>query len=201
MCNDLFLLPFSLAANARSIGARHKKALLLALLSPLLSACQTAPPVHPDQAENFRQIDLFLALNQLRISGLASDLREESIIDWGRLNDQAVILAVGSDRRVLVTLREPCENLARARAIGFERALTFVVPDPLGNGFDIRESFGQYLTPGDDLILAYSKEELETIKWQVDGPGFGQLGECTASQLYYLESFEAEADAEDISGL
>lgn len=174
----------------RSLSSRSS-VILIFLLTLFISACQSTSTINAQQAANFRQLEVFLIANRLDISGSATDVRNSAIRDWGRVNDQALILSVAPDKQVLVTLREPCENLARARTIGFERTLGFVVPDPMGNGFDIRETFSEYLSAGDRIILAQSEEELDTILWQQMGSAFGQLGDCTASRLYYLQPLES----------
>jgi len=171
--------------------------LLVALLALLCTACQTASTT-PEQIQNFRAIEYFLIAQQLEVAGEASGVRESAIRDWGRINDQALILEVGGNRQVLVTLRDPCENLHEARYIGFERSLGYVVPDPMGAGFDIKETFSEYLSRGDKILLAYTQEELESLEWQQMGPTSRQLGECTAAGLYYLEPFQqAQPEEQD----
>lgn len=174
----------------------NAKYALIAVLAVMCAACQSASST-PEQVQNFRAIEYFLIARGLEVAGPASGVRETAIRDWGRVNDQALILEIGGRRQVLVTLKDPCENLDEARVIGFERTLGYVVPDPMGNGFDIRETFSEYLSPGDKIILAYTNEELEGIQWQQMGPTSGQLGECTAAQLYYLEPFQPPAEEEE----
>ena len=166
------------------------RSVLLSIAVLFLSSCQTSAPISPDQIENYSEIEYFLLVNKLGITGRAYDIRETAIRDWGRINDQALILSVAPDDRILVTLQEPCLNLGKARVIGFERALTAVVPDPQGRGFDIRLDFSNYLNPGDRMILAYSQEELDSIIWQQMGSTSTQLGECLVAQFLYLEAIE-----------
>lgn len=169
--------------------------ILVAMMSLLVTACQSASTT-PEQIQNFRAIEYFIISQNLQIAGEASGVRETAIRDWGRLNDQALILELGGRRQVLVTLRDPCEDLAEARYIGFERTLGYIVPDPMGQGFDIRESFSEYLSPGDKILLAYTQEELDSLEWQQMGPTSRQLGDCTAAGLYYLEPIQ-EVVSED----
>lgn len=169
--------------------------ILVAMMSLLVTACQSASTT-PEQIQNFRAIEYFIISQNLQIAGEASGVRETAIRDWGRLNDQALILEIGAGRQVLVTLRDPCEDLAEARYIGFERTLGYIVPDPMGQGFDIRESFSEYLSPGDKILLAYTQEELDSLEWQQMGPTSRQLGDCTAAGLYYLEPIQ-EVVSED----
>lgn len=184
----------SAGKSARSLLSA--KPALIAMAALLCAACQSASTT-PEQVQNFRAIEYFLIARGLEVTGPASGVRESAIRDWGRVNDQALILEIGARRQVLVTLKDPCENLDEARVIGFERTLGYVVPDPMGNGFDIRETFSEYLSPGDKILLAYTSEELEQIQWQQMGPTSGQLGECTAAQLYYLAPFQPPAEEEE----
>lgn len=188
--------------SPKRLGVRKFLGILfLPLACLVINGCQSAATT-PEQIQNYRAIEYFLIAKNLQISGAASGVRETAIRDWGRVNDQALILEINSRRQVLVTLRDPCENLDEARVIGFERTLGYVVPDPMGNGFDIRETFDEYLSPGDKILLALSNEELEQIKWQQMGPASGQLGECTASQLFYLEPMrnpEVDSDEEGLT--